>query len=405
MFGGFGGMLPLRLGGSADLGWAAAQHARTAADSVAVARSAPLASMTVLLGTTPVVESYHGRNGSGIASAPTATQLGTGRLRLTWASVYGSEVFDAGLAQKYSWVTRVAVASGHYNAAPVIATIAAISPKVVDVYLRKWTGAAWALSNERVSLRTFGEWLPEARIGDYDGAPDKVDCSTEIEPYAWLWYQEFTAMLGSAFTAAQSGIVHAKKLTLARFEAGKTRACERARANSVPSTSDDCLGLWVQALAIPFRESDQKWEIRQRCAAKFKGSLGATQSNIDDSLRELLGDRFVTTLHQSGVDLDNPPYLTFWPGVNPGPLAMDLGGGCWSSERAHITVIVTKPAPSQLSDFLYQMNVTLYQHLDRLLPAKCTFNWATSGALGFLLDGAAHPDGTISQLDFDALTT
>jgi hypothetical protein len=404
MFGGFGGMLPIRLGGSATLGWSATQHARMASDMAAVSRSAPLASLTVLLGGTPTVESYHARNGSGLRTAPAATSLGTGKLRLVWPTVARSEVFAEGRGVKYPWVTRNVVASGHYNAAPVIASVTAISATTVDIETYKWNGAAWALSDERVSIRTFGDWIPEARIGDYDGATDKVDCSTETEPYAWLWYQEYTAMLGSAFTSVQSGLVHAKKLTLARFEAGKTRAAERSRANSVPATSDDCLGLWVEALGVPFRDSDQKWQIRQRCAAKFKGALGPTQSNVDASLAELLGSQFVTTLHQTGPNLDTPPPLTFWPAINDGPLAMDLGGGCWSSERAHISVVVVKPAPTQQADFFYQMNATLFQHLDRLLPAKCTFNWATGGALGFLLDGVAHTDGTISQLDFDALT-
>jgi hypothetical protein len=403
MFGGFGGILPLRLGGSAELGWAATQHARVAADMASASRTAPLASLTVLLGENPTIDSYHGRNGSGLAFAPIATRINVGIVRLTWSNVYDAELFIAGIATRFAWVTRNAVASGHYNAAPVVASVSLIGPNFVQVETRKWNGAAWALSDERASLRTFGDWIDEARIGDYDGATDKEDCATETDPYAWLWYQEYTAMLGSAFTSAQSGIVHAKKLTLARFEAGKTRACERARCNSVPVTADDCLGQWAQCLAVPTRDSDQRWQIRQRCAAKFKGALGATQANVDIAIEELLGSQFVSTIHQIGIDLDTPPTLTFWPGINPGPLAMDLGGGAWSSERAHITVLVAKPAPAQLSEFLYQTNIALFQQLDRMLPAKCTFNWTTS-VTGFLLDGLAQPDSSISQLDLDGLT-
>lgn len=403
MFGGFGGILPLRLGGSSTLGWSAAQHARMAADVASASRAAPLASLTLLLSATPTIETYHGRNGSGLAFAPTATSLATGRVRLTWANSYAAELFLDGAALSFPWVTRSVVASGHYNAAPVLASVVAIGPTVVDIETYKWNGAAWALSDERLSVRTFGEWIPEARIGDYDGATDKVDCNTETDPYAWLWYQEYTAMLGSGFSSAQSGIVHAKKLTLARFEAGKTRACERARNNSVPSTADDCLAQWVECLAVPTRDSDQRWQIRQRCAAKFKGALGATQANIDTACAELLGSQFVTTIHQTGTDLAHPPALTYWPGINPGAPSMDLGGGTWSSERAHITIVMTKPAPSQVSEFLYTANVALFQQLDRLLPAKCSFNWTTS-VQGFLLDGVAHSDGSISQLDFDGLT-
>jgi hypothetical protein len=357
----------------------------------AVSRTAPLASLTVTGG---AVTSYHGRNGSGGVFAPAVQVVSTGLVKLTWNATYASELFRNGLAVAFPWVIRTANASGHWNANPVVASFTQISATVIQIETRKWNGSSWALSNETVSLRVFGEWLPEARIGDYDGATDKVDCSTETEPYAWLWYQEYTAMLGSGFSSQQSGIVHAKKLTLARFEAGKTRAAERARCNAIPSTADDCLGLWVQALAVPYRESDQRWQIRQRCAAKYKGALGPTQANVDAALAELLGARYTAIALQIGSDLERPPSLTFWPGINPGPAAMDLGGGCWSSERAHLTVLLVKPPPTQLSEFLYQANVAMFQQLDRMLPAKMTFNWATSAGR-FLLD--------ISQLDFDAL--
>ena len=405
MFGGFAA-LPIRLGGSERVGWTAAQHARVAADSTAVSRTAPLISMTVrVVATVATVTSYHGRNGSGLGFAPTVQWVATGHIRLTWPNAAASEQCADSLSLSYPWTIRTAVVSGHYNGAPVVAQIHDLGTMVavVEVETRKWNGAAWLLSDETFTLRAFGEWGPESRIGDYDGAPDKIDCQTETEPYAWLWYQEYEAMLGDGFSRNRTGMVHAKKLMLARIEGGKTRAWERARANSLPSTADDCLADWVEALGVPTRASDQKWQIRQRCAAKFQGALGPTQQNVDDSLSKLLGPLFVQTVRPIGVDLDHPPALTYWPGINPGAPSLDLGGGTWSSERAHIVAIVTKPPPSQLGEFLYQTNVVLFQQLDRLLPAKATFSWTTS-VLGFLLDGAPHADGSISQLDYDGLT-
>jgi hypothetical protein len=343
-------------------------------------------------------------------SAPSVQAFSTGYVRISWSRSYPSEQFRDGQSISYPWTIRTGTVSGHYNGAPVIATIATLGPSsvmgpyAVDIETRRWDGAAWVLSDEVFSIRVFGEWGPESRIGDYDGAPDKVDCATETEPYAWLWYQEYEAMLGDAFTRNRTGMAHAKKLMLGRFEAGKTRAWERARANSLPNTADDCLGQWVEVLGVPVRATDQRWQIRQRCAAKFQGAIGPTQQNVDDSLSTLLGPLFVETRRSIGVDLDTPPALTFWPTINPGPTAMSLGGGAWSSERAHVVVILAKPPPSQLGEFLYQSNVVLFQQLDRLLPAKSTFNWTTS-VQGFLLDGAAHSDGSISQLDFDGLTS
>lgn len=400
MFGGFA-PLPIRLGGSQQLGWQASQHARAAADAVAVSRSTPLATVTVVLAS--VVVSYRGRHGAGLGHAPTVTDLGVGICRLTWESAYDSEQFTGGLSISYPWVMRTACVSGHYNGYAVIATVVAVTPVSVDIRTHRWNGAAWELSDETFTIHVYGDWGPESRIGDHDGAPDKLDCSSETEPYAWLWYQEYEAMLGDAFTRNRTGMVHAKKLMLARFEAGKTRAWERARANSLPNTADDCLNDWVTTLGVPVRDSDQKWQIRQRCAAKFQGAIGPTQENVDESLSKLLGPLFIETQHVIGPDLDNPPPLTYWPGINPGAPSSSLGGGTWSSERAHIVVIVAKPPPSQLGEFLYQTNVVLFQQLDRLLPAKCTFNWTTS-IQGFLLDGKPHTDGSISQLDFDGLT-
>lgn len=410
MFGGFGGLLPIRLGGPIRTGWTAAQHARLSADIAATSRTTPLASLTVaIVGGVAQVTSYHGRNGSGLGAAPTASKTATGTVRITWSNAYKSDRFSAGIPAVYPWTIRTAVVSGHWNAAPVVATFtvvgagSVIGPTVAIVETRKWNGSAWALSDETFSARIFGDWGDESRIGDYDGATDKIDCPTETEPYAWLWYQEYEAMLGDAFTRNRTGMVHAKKLTLARFEAGKTRAWERARANSLPNTADDCLSEWVEVLGVPVRDSDQKWQIRQRCAAKFQTASGSTQQNVDDSLSKLFGPLFIQTTRVIGSSLAVPPPLTYWPGINPGAAPLSLGGGAWTSERAHIVVVVAKPPPSQLGEFLYQTSVALFQQLDRLLPAKCTFSWTTS-VQGFLLDGKTHEDGSISQLDFDGLT-
>lgn len=74
-FGGFAGMLPLRLGGNATTGWTAEQHARLCADVVALKRTSPLCVFTwaTVSGASaaPVVVSYFGMNGVGLGHAPT----------------------------------------------------------------------------------------------------------------------------------------------------------------------------------------------------------------------------------------------------------------------------------------------------------------------------------------------
>jgi hypothetical protein len=237
-------------------------------------------------------------------------------------------------------------------------------------------------------------WTRRADISDYDGALDKEDCSTEAVPYAWGWYQDLTAMLGDGFTTERTGLVHARKLALARHEAGKTRTVERAICNSLPATADDCLGQWVKCLNVKAHADDSRHEIRQKAAARFAAIQGATIESVDESTSALLGDVFVENIRQLDNDLSDPPDGTYWPGVNPGPGAYSLGGGAWLSPRCHLIVKVTRPASGALGKFLSLVQVDLFDHLNRLMPAWATFTWTTGTS--FSLD--------ISLLDFDGIS-
>lgn len=85
-FGAFAPM-PLRLGGATDEGWSPEQHARTAADLLAAKFVAPFAWMTFTKsGATVTIHDYYGQNGAGLASAPTATVIGTGVTAFDWTS-------------------------------------------------------------------------------------------------------------------------------------------------------------------------------------------------------------------------------------------------------------------------------------------------------------------------------
>jgi hypothetical protein len=236
-------------------------------------------------------------------------------------------------------------------------------------------------------------WARTARIGDYGGSVDKEDSETEgTVPTAWVWYQEFTAMLGDAFRQDRDGNVHSLKLALARSETARTRASEKIVANSEPDTSDERLGGWVELLRIPVRFTDTKADIRIRAAAKRRAVKGPTITNEDDAIAELLGDNLIEIFRQTGASLSVPPTQTFWPTVTPGPASHDLGDGAWLSERAHLVVSVRRSSDIDQSEFLYLMNTQLFDLLNRMLPAWATFNWAVEVASGFVLD--------VSQLDF-----
>lgn len=244
--------------------------------------------------------------------------------------------------------------------------------------------------------RGLPAWSRQASIGDYDGALDKENCRTETTPYAWVWYLDYTAMLGSAFTAERGTIVHARKLAIARMECGKTRSVERAICNAMPGTADELLGNWAVAMAVPVYPEDEPWQVRIRCAAKLQAPAGPNYAEIDDSLRTLLGDVFVTTYRTTGASLGSPPPHTFWSG-HPGAPGLSLGGGTWSSERARLTVQVQRPPEAELGAFLRTVNVVLFQHLDRILPGWSSFGWTVWDSVpGFYLD--------ISRLDLTGIT-
>src|ERR1041385_3308495 len=193
-------------------------------------------------------------------------------------------------------------------------------------------------------------WSRTARIGYYDGALDKEDAKRERVPYAFTWYQEYTGALGSAF--GDGGLVHARKLALARLEAAVTRAAEKINANSHPDTCDDFLGEWISCFGARLSGDETRQEIRQRCAAKFSATLGATPGNIDNVCSRLLGPFFQANFRFRGVDLATPPDPTFWPGINPGSSADSLGGGAWTSIRSKLAVSVA--APDDINDGTWQ---------------------------------------------------
>lgn len=244
--------------------------------------------------------------------------------------------------------------------------------------------------------RGLPAWSRQASIGDYDGALDKENCRTETTPYAWVWYQDYTAMLGTAFSILQYGIVHSRKIAVARLECAKTRAAERAICNAMPETADELLDKWALAMAVPAYPEDDRAQVRQRCAAKLAAANGPDFAGIDDSLRSLLGAIFVRTYRTTGTSLANPPPHTFWSG-NPGAPGLSLGGGTWMSERSHLAVQVQRPADAELGAFLRTVNIAMFQHLDRLLPAWSTFGWTVwDTAPGFFLD--------VSTLDLTGMT-
>lgn len=385
--------LPLRLGGTPTEGVSASQHAQIAATLAALLRTTPFAVLTyVKSGATVTVLSYRGRNGNGVSAAPTPTVLGTGDVLWTWPQFF---LDDFGtrrpIAITMARVSLAAVAAG------------------VGAHIVSFGGDAVRAKTSSVdTTATLTVWESPLRvaIGDYDGAADKIDSESEGSvPYAASWYAEFSEMLGSSFTRATAGIVHARKLALARGMTVTTRAAEKLAANSLPATADESLPQWAQCLGVPFDATTPQWKLRKDCASKFRGLTGISRSKLEAMVADLLGDAFVAVHRVQGADLATPPTQTFWRGGTAGPASYDINPATtpagttsdetWLSERCHLVVEVKRPPHMSDADYVRLVNVDLFRLLDVSLPS-----WATFNAVAYPFDGF-HVG--LDQLDFTGL--
>lgn len=378
---GFGAFcpLPLRLGGTDTDGWTAAQHARASADLAAVGASAPQAVITIDItgsSTTSAIVGYLGFNGVGAAHAPTLISTSPGFASLTWPKAIEDEYGNVDVTSiRHARVTA-------HDTGMAMATVKVLSPEVIII--RRFNNVG-DLANGRVTITVSG-WPRGSRIGHYDGAIDKENATRETGSYAFDWYNEYTAALGSGFTPERTGLVHCRKLALSRLEASVQRAAEKVNANSHPNTADDMLGEWVEILKAHLSGEETRQEIRQLCAAKFIAATGNDRASIDALCQRLLGQYFVGVTRIYGVNLDTPPTNTFWPGINPSLPTYDLGGGTWYSERSTLLLQVNRPSGTVDAAFDKLLNVDVFLELDRTLPAWANFRPAVLDDGGYHLD-------------------
>lgn len=369
MFGALGGVLPLRLGGSTKNGWSAAQHARFAADLLAVQRTGPLASFVYVNGASSPTH-YRGWNGAGPTHAPTVSGS-TGDITFTWA--------DRGFIDPYD-PDRLLPIQLKGCLVTAIGTTAVVLPKYslasnsVRITTVNDTGALTGSSFSVKLWGTVGDSSDRA-IGDYGGDTDKLDSTTEGKyPYAARVLSELRRSRGTAYSQRSGTLVHVENVALARLLAWACfRLPEKVRANGVPGTSDEKLEYWAEVLKMQPRSGEPRWRLRQRCAAHYKAVKGPSFDVVRQACIDLLGDAFVDCTLSEGADLATPPEQTFWPGINPGDSALDLGGGAWSSPRARLLVEVQQPPGMTDADFQRLRHVEAFQMLDRLLPAWVTF--------------------------------
>ncbi|HEY3494754.1 MAG TPA: hypothetical protein VGK73_08720 [Polyangiaceae bacterium] len=368
MFGGFA-PLPIRLGGTLQEGWSASQMLRMAGDVAATGRTLPFAWVTVTRGTggaAPVVTRASCR-------APTATITVTGNHPDPVAIAFEAAPEDES-EQPWTLSLKSARASRHNSTDPVL--VALSGPQAVTVDSVGSGGLDFTVA-------VYGSWN-QHRPEDFGGTPNKRDTRTEVTPYAWNWYRDVGATLGSSFGTQQSGLLHSRKVAIARALAGAERAEERVRCSSTPDTATITLSDWATALQVPHSDAEPDWLVRQRCSVLYAAHNGGSLANLSDAVSDLLGSRFVSVV---SVDIDDAPGV--WP------LAWDLGGGVWCESRRKILVDVRHPGDANDPNFSSLINLQLIKLLDRMTPATVYFDWTTTETSGFYLD--------ISLLDFTGL--
>lgn len=377
--------LPLRLGGTAETGWTAAQFSRFAADLLAARSARRFAVLTYTQGATPTVLMYRGVNGVGTAHAPTITNTGTGADTITFPAYYDDPRGEG---------MGVSITSGRvsiYGATVLVGLCLADGGRNAYVTVETPAGVA---TNATITIIFEGTLGEDRRIDDYGGFPDKLDCEEEETPYSWIWYMEYESMLGSAFTIDRTGLVHAKKLAKARLRgAGMQRAIERAANNSVPGTSSDLLPVWAKICNVQVGPGTPEYETRTDCAARMMLVAGSSRAQLDAAIELVLDRAFIATHRNDTNDLSDPPEPTIWPGgSDTGSATYSLCGYQYNSGRAHVWAEVVWPEGLSLSQFHHLTDVRLFRLMDVALPAHATFGWATSS--GFILDE--------SLLDYDA---
>src|SRR5690606_652780 len=282
--------MPLRLRDSGADGWSAAEFLRTTADLAAAERTVPFAVARVHRdsgATTATLLDYVGRHdesqeptvslglsGELVVTWPDALRDGMGQdrpLRITHATagVEGATANQWSVEAGPGNVVTPADPGGGELAATTVGHDRRGHPVRSEDY-----GAAPAKRNAApladagggdlaATIVVHARWGNPVRIEDYGGDPDKRNAATEAVPYAYEWYQELGAALGSAYGQQTRGSVHARRLALSRALAAVSRADERYRCNTVPGTSDALLEDWRKCLAVPASSDDPRWLDRE----------------------------------------------------------------------------------------------------------------------------------------------
>jgi len=163
--------------------------------------------------------------------------------------------------------------------------------------------------------------------------------------------------LDKGFDVSENSAVYAEAYAHALALAWIWRLNGRLRNQLVPSKMLETLTTWEAACRLRPTPTDSVQDRRRRVAAKFRGIIANTVSDIYDVMAALLGSHFLGVLGPTVAD-----EVTYWPGVNPGPPGFE-----WTSNRALIAVRTQRLG---LDDIAFDaLLARAAEMLDAMIPA------------------------------------
>lgn len=365
---------PYRLNGGAEESVNVEQYSRICADVVGMWSTVPLAvvRLDTFSSTADVIASRFSATQNETIT-PVVTKLAIGRYELQWASSY---IDDDGITSSLV-VTRATVSPyGTPAQIKALAMVESISSPVVTVKVAQINTGIQA--DRDVTIEIFGFWGGERKLSDYGASTRKRNDRNEYPtPYAGAVMRDIVAQRGSAYASQQGTLVYAENLAMSRFwGAIAYRFPERLAANLTPSGAGDGLEYWAQYTGVRPRPGDSDDSVRNRVLVHYgSGGKAATYDNLVSGIGGIIGDAFVgLTINHDG-NLDTWSANTYWPVKNPGPEEYDLGGGAWTSDRAHIVINAQRPPGMTPGEYEQIMNVDLFNYVDRAISIWSSVQW------------------------------
>jgi len=144
---------------------------------------------------------------------------------------------------------------------------------------------------------------------------------------------------------------------------------ERLKNQALPLKMMENLPTWEEATSLRPTAEDFPQERRRRLAAKLRGYVGNTLSDLEDVCEQIFGDNFVELRFCDAANV-----IAYWPGgtaISSGMAAPGPPGQEWSTNRVRMAVVVTKTG---LSANTYMAKAgNLFNTLDALAPSWMTF--------------------------------